>query len=57
MRLERSNMESVLRGIKDNTTPVRNVKQYLLAALYNAPMTTNAELQLRYNCDHANGKV
>ena len=24
---------------RDNTTKVRNIKQYLLASLYNAPMT------------------
>ena len=28
--------------MKDNTTYVRNIKKYLLAALYNAPTTINS---------------
>ena len=29
-------------GMRDNTTYVRNIKKYLLAALYNAPTTINS---------------
>ena len=32
-------MEYVLQTLRNNTTKVRNVKKYLLAALYNAPTT------------------
>lgn len=28
--------------MKDNTTYVRNIKKYLLAALYNAPVTMDS---------------
>lgn len=35
----------------------RNIKQYLLAALYNAPLTISNYYQAMYNNDHANGLV
>lgn len=36
---------------------LRNIKQYLLAALYNAPLTISNYYQAMYNNDHANGLV
>ena len=33
--------------MKDNTTYVRNIKKYLLAALYNAPTTINSYYPIR----------
>lgn len=39
MKLDREHISFVLDSMKENTTLVRNMKQYLLAALYNAPMT------------------
>ena len=39
MRLEYSHVEYVLECMKKNTTKIRNIKQYLLAVLYNAPAT------------------
>lgn len=39
MKLEYGHIEYVLGCMKENTTKVRNIKQYLLAALYNAPVT------------------
>ena len=41
MKLDSSHLEYVLQGLADNTTQIRNMKQYLLAALYNAPLTIN----------------
>ncbi len=41
MKLDSSHLEFVLQGMSDNTTLIRNMKQYLLAALYNAPLTIN----------------
>ncbi len=41
MKLDSSHLEYVLQGLSDNTTLIRNMKQYLLAALYNAPLTIN----------------
>ena len=34
--------------MKDNTTYVRTIKKYLLAALYNAPTTINSYYCLLY---------
>ena len=39
MKLEEEHIQYVLDCFRDNTTRVRNIKQYLLASLYNAPMT------------------
>ena len=37
MKLDSSHVQYVMDCMKDNTTYVRNIKKYLLAALYNAP--------------------
>ena len=39
LKLDNSHIEYVLDRMRDNTTYVRNIKKYLLAALYNAPAT------------------
>ena len=39
MKWEEEHIQYVLDCFRDNTTRVRNIKQYLLASLYNAPMT------------------
>ena len=39
LKLDSSHIEYVLDRMRDNTTYVRNIKKYLLAALYNAPAT------------------
>lgn len=39
MKLDSSHVQYVMDCMKDNTTYVRNIKKYLLAALYNAPLT------------------
>lgn len=39
MKLDYSHIEYVISSMQDNTTYVRNIKKYLLAALYNAPST------------------
>ena len=41
MKLDREHISMVLSTMKENTTLIRNMKQYLLAALYNAPLTIN----------------
>lgn len=41
MKLDREHISLVLSSMKENTTLIRNMKQYLLAALYNAPLTIN----------------
>ena len=42
MKLDSSHVQYVMDCMKDNTTYVRNIKKYLLAALYNAPTTINS---------------
>ena len=42
MKLDSSHVQYVVDCMKDNTTYVRNIKKYLLAALYNAPTTINS---------------
>ena len=42
MKLDRSHIEYVLSSMQENTTYVRNIKKYLLAALYNAPSTISS---------------
>mgnify|MGYP003229254278 FL=1 len=44
MKLNADHIRFVLKCLAENTAPVRNMKQYLLAALYNAPTT----MQLYY---------
>ena len=39
MKLDSSHVQYVIDCMRDNTTYVRNIKKYLLAALYNAPVT------------------
>ena len=42
MKLDSSHVQYVMDCMKDNTSYVRNIKKYLLAALYNAPTTINS---------------
>ena len=42
LKLDSSHIEYVLDRMRENTTYVRNIKKYLLAALYNAPATTDS---------------
>lgn len=57
MKLDSGHLEYVLACMKENTTQVRNMKQYLLAALYNAPLTINSYYQSLVNHDMAEGKI
>ena len=42
MKLNASHIEFVISCLKENTTKVRNIKQYLLTTLYNAPTTIDS---------------
>ena len=42
LKLNSSHIEYVLDRMQENTTYVRNIKKYLLAALYNAPATIDS---------------
>lgn len=49
MKLESGHIQYVLDCFEKNTTDVRNIKQYLLAALYNAPMTIGSYYTAQVN--------
>ena len=42
LKLDAEHIRFVLKCLHENTTKVKNIKQYLLATLYNAPITINS---------------
>ena len=42
MKLDSSHIQYILECLKENSTQIRNIKQYLLATLYNAPVTVDS---------------
>ena len=42
MKLDSSHIQYILECLKENGTQIRNIKQYLLATLYNAPVTVDS---------------
>ncbi len=57
MKLTSEHIRYVLQGMKDNPVKVRNIKAYLLAALYNAPTTISSYYSALVNHDIHNGLV
>lgn len=57
MKLNSEHISFVLDCIKKNTTDVRNTKQYLLATIYNAPLTINSYYDFLVQHDMAEGKI
>ena len=57
MKLDSGHIQFVIDGMKENTTHIRCIKQYLLAALYNAPLTISSYYQALVNHDMASGKI
>ena len=51
LMLTYSHIEYVLHCMRSNTTKVKNIKKYLLAALFNAPSTMNGYYQAEVNHD------
>ena len=56
-KLNINHIRYVMDCMSENTTNVRNMRQYLLAALFNAPVTMGAHYQAKYSHDRANGFV
>ena len=54
MKLNADHIRFVLKCLAESTAPVRNTKQYLLAALYNAPTTMQLYYQNQTNHDLSN---
>ena len=56
LKLDSSHIEFVMECLHNNTTEVRNMKQYLLTVLFNAPTTMNNHYTAQVNHDmHAGG--
>ena len=51
LKLDMMHVQYVFECMKKNTTKVRNIKQYLLAALYNAPSTIGHYYSAEVNHD------
>lgn len=58
LKLDCSHIEFVMECLRNNTTEIRNMKQYLLAVLFNAPTTirTTTPHKLTTICTQAAGK-
>ena len=54
-QLTSAHIEKVLEGIRENTTRVWNTRAYLLAALFNAPSTTDNHYTMLVNHDMSTG--
>ena len=54
MKLNADHIRFVLKCLAENISPIRNMKQYLLASLYNAPTTMQLSYQNQTNHDLAN---
>lgn len=57
MKLSMEHIEYVIHCFNENTTKVRNIRQYLLAALYNAPTTISPFYRAWVNHDMDNGLI
>ena len=53
MKLNADHIHFVLKCLAENSSPIRNMKQYLLASLYNAPTTMQLSYQNQANHDLA----
>ena len=53
MKLNADHIRFVLKCLAENSNPIRNMKQYLLASLYNAPTTMQLSYQNQTNRDLA----
>ena len=54
MKLNADHIKFVLKCLAENSSPIRKMKQYLLASLYNAPTTMQLSYQNQTNHDLAN---
>ena len=57
MKLNSSHIEFVFDCMKENTTKIRNIKQYLKAVLFNAPNTIDSYYTALVAHDMATGKI
>lgn len=51
LKLDGDHIRFVFDCLRDNTTQIRNIRQYLLATLYNAPATMESYYAAQVNHD------
>lgn len=56
LKLDSGHIEYVLTALKKNTSEVRNIRTYLITALYNAPSTMDSYYQAWVNYDMSHPK-
>ena len=52
LNLQSPHISYVLDSMNDNTTNIRDMKQYLLTTLFNAPVTIDSYYRARVNHDY-----
>ena len=57
MKLTIEHIRYVMTCLQENTTKIRSIKQYMLAALYNAPSTIDGYYRAEVNHDMATGII
>ncbi len=57
MKVNHMHIEYVMECLKENETKPRNIKQYLLSTIYNAPLTMKSYYQAWVNNDIAEGRL
>lgn len=57
MKLDMEHIRYVMNCLQESTAKIRNIKQYLLAALYNAPATIDSYYRAEVSHDMAEGKI
>ncbi len=57
LKLDSEHIKFVMEGLQQNTTRIRNIRQYLLATLYNAPLTIGNYYRSLVNHDMSEGLI
>ena len=57
LKLDGQHIQFVFDCLRENTTQIRNMKQYLLTVLYNAPVTMESHYVVQVNHDLYSGDV
>ena len=56
-KLNSMHMEYILESLRENPADIKNIKQYMLATIYNAPITINSYYQQKVNHDMYQGII
>ncbi len=56
-KLNSMHMEYILECLRENPADIKNIKQYMLATIYNAPITINSYYQQKVNHDMYRGII